>query len=211
MIGFDRIYGANDAYAPPYMTRIWVGRLRLHIFHRGDADPDCHDHPWDFWTFPLTSYVEEVVTLGLDDRPYDPYEPRAFTGKLQHQVVRAFRLHFRPAEHTHRVIGRFRGRQDGSSEPVAGAGNIVTIVWQGSKRRRWGFLRNRDGQWCWTPWKRYVFEGGKQAPCAPSDSAAELAALRSALERQIAHDDKRDASRLALSGKRLSMRGRRGR
>ena len=38
-----------------YMTRVWFGRLRVHVFYRGDADADPHDHPWDFWTFPLTS------------------------------------------------------------------------------------------------------------------------------------------------------------
>jgi hypothetical protein len=32
----------------PYMTRIWIGRLRLHIFYRGDTEPDAHDHPWEF-------------------------------------------------------------------------------------------------------------------------------------------------------------------
>lgn len=43
------------------MTRAWFGRLRFHVFFRGDQDPDCHDHPWGFWTFPLRSYVEEVL------------------------------------------------------------------------------------------------------------------------------------------------------
>lgn len=31
--------------------------------------------------------------------------------------------------------------------------------------RKWGVLRNRDGNWCWTPWREYVFGGGKNAPC----------------------------------------------
>ena len=59
--GRSVIYGKEDEHATPYMTRYWIGRLRLHIFHRGDQDPDCHDHPWDFWTFPFTPYVEEVA------------------------------------------------------------------------------------------------------------------------------------------------------
>src|SRR5690606_161477 len=59
--GKSVIYGKEDDHATPYMTRYWIGRLRLHIFHRGDQDPDCHDHPWSFWTFPFTPYVEEVL------------------------------------------------------------------------------------------------------------------------------------------------------
>lgn len=23
----------------------------------------------------------------------------------------------------------------------------------------------RDGRWCWEPWRSYVFDGGKDAPC----------------------------------------------
>ena len=59
--GRSVIYGKEDEHATPYMTRYWIGRLRLHLFHRGDQDPDCHDHPWGFWTFPFRSYVEEVA------------------------------------------------------------------------------------------------------------------------------------------------------
>lgn len=179
-IGFNTIYGAHGEHETPYLTRIWIGRLRLHIFHRGDADPDCHDHPWDFWTFPLTSYVEEVACverLGGHPRP---------EFSLCRQVVRAFRLHFRRAEHTHRVLGpavesyRFHHmtrdllktgvlHDDILYIPVSG--RILTLVWQGQQRRQWGFLRNREGRWCWTPWKDYVFGGGKHAPCEPGDGA----------------------------------------
>ncbi len=79
----------------PYMTRLLIGRLRLHIFHRPDGDPDPHDHPWHFTTFPLTSYVEEV-TRRLEDGTVD----------VRHETVRAFRLHRRPATYLHRVLGR---------------------------------------------------------------------------------------------------------
>lgn len=170
-IGFDTIYGAHGEHQTPYLTRIWIGRLRLHIFHRGDADPDCHDHPWDFWTFPLTSYVEEVACRErLGGHPHPDFT-------LCRQVVRAFRPHFRPAEHTHRVLGRYAGevcdwpgqqRGDGT-RPAFTDGKIITIVWQGRPHRKWGFLRNRDGKWCWTPWKDYVFGGGKHAPCEPGE------------------------------------------
>ncbi len=125
----------------PYMTRGWIGRLRLHIFHRGDDDPDCHDHPWSFWTFPLVGYSEEVREPG---------------GMTYCRVVQAFRLHYRPAEFAHRVIG-----------PVGRRARIVTIVWRSGRDRAWGFWRDRRGEpSCWVPWRRYVLEGGKDAPCS---------------------------------------------
>ncbi len=143
----------------PYMTRYWIGRLRLHIFHRGDPD-DCHDHPGDFRTFPLTSYVEEVVM------------PNRYVGEPEFethaQVVRAFRLHFRPAEHTHRVLGRWNGQRPATipnADSIVAPGKVITIVWWGKKRRKWGFLKQRDGKWCWITWRDYVFNGGKAQPC----------------------------------------------
>ena len=113
----------------PYMTRVVLGRLRLHVFHRGDADTDCHDHPSDFWTFPLVSYLEAYIDAD---------------GALQQRVVKAFRLHFRRAEFAHRVI-----------RPAAGEGQIATLVWWGRKRREWGF--HTPGGWI--PWRVYVGEG----------------------------------------------------
>ena len=184
-VGFDRLYGVDGEYRTPYMTRLSIGRLRLHIFHRGDADPDCHDHPWDFWTFPLTSYVEEVVRKRVltgsgwsyMDGPQETVPGGEIT--VYRQVVPAFQWSFRPAVHTHRVLGRYD--RDTSFAAIRGAfvaggslpplqvrpGRIITIVWLGRSRRKWGFLRNRDGNWCWTPWKEYVFGGGKHAPCEP--------------------------------------------
>ena len=154
----------------PYMTRIWIGRLRFHIFYRGDLDEDCHDHPWDFWTFPLTSYVEEVAVR---------YSDGAFT--KHRQIVPAFRLSFRPATHCHRVLGRHwpgmaehrlghyvtatHGNLIDCVGPAWRPGKIVTIVWRSKPKRTWGFLKNRDGKWCWIVWRDYVFGNGKSAPC----------------------------------------------
>ncbi len=181
-LGFHTIYGADGEHEAPYMTRLWIGRLRLHIFHRGDNDPDCHDHPWGFWTFPLTSYVEEVATP--DGRGLT-YMEALFLGtdryKLHLQVVPAFRWSYRPATHTHRVIGRasryalgLQHYQTGVIDPgfvgtflLTDNRKIVTIVWRGRGERKWGFLRNKDGNWCWTPWREYIFGGGKHAPCEP--------------------------------------------
>ena len=195
LFGVNRIYGAEGDHETIYMTRLWFGRLRLHFFHRGDADPDSHDHPWGFWTFPLRSYVEEVLEERIETR-WEP-DPQVLAGYdedgdpiwLNHytmnggrekfvrphferrlQVVQAFRLHFRPATHRHRVLGAFTG-MDGtqwgfSAFPrYAPVGLIPTIVWRTGVERAWGFTKERAGFWCWTPWKTYVFEGGKDAPC----------------------------------------------
>lgn len=165
--GWNTIFGREGDHATPYMTRIWFGRLRLHIFHRGDADPDCHDHPWDFWTFPLTPYVEEVVTECEMDESFF----------RQKRIVPAWRLTFRPAEHCHRVLGRYLGPppkhdmwlygEGRIKQPVIlyGSGRIVTLVWRGTARRKWGFRKERNHRWCWVAWKEYVFGGGKSAPC----------------------------------------------
>lgn len=158
--GRSVIYGKEDEHATPYMTRYWIGRLRLHIFHRGDQDPDCHDHPWDFWTFPFTPYVEEVV---IDHRA--EFWPDIKV-EVKRQIVPAWRLTFRPAEHTHRVLGRLEAQDRKPPLPHVDIRKpIVTLVWRGKDRRKWGFFKHRDGKWCWVHWKSYVFGGGKSAPC----------------------------------------------
>lgn len=177
--GKSIIWGKDAEHATPYMTRYWIGRLRLHIFHRGDQDPDPHDHPWDFWTFPFTSYVEEVV-----EREFFGDDGHGVYYVKRRQVVPARRWTFRSATHTHRVLGRYDNyyivREDGAMLgvvsglppvkldereriPVFRAGPIITLVWRSKIKRKWGFLKNRDGKW--TPWKEYVFGGGKSAPC----------------------------------------------
>lgn len=164
-MGWNTIHDKTGS-GSPYMTRIWIGRLRFHIFYRGDLDEDCHDHPWDFWTFPLTSYVEEVAVRHSD----------GLFAKVR-QVVPAFRLSFRPATHCHRVIAKYTGPlprrkfelyEEGRvlhPYDLYGTGKIVTIVWRSKPKRTWGFLKNRDGKWCWIDWRDYVFGNGKSAPC----------------------------------------------
>lgn len=174
-MGWSTIWDrANAANKTPMMTRIWIGRLRLHIFWRGDGDPDCHDHPWDFWTFPLTPYVEEVANYQRDTiTPGEPERPKRYF--YTKEVVPRFRWSFRPAEYTHRVLGRFGGDYpvdlmgDGNGrlvrEPAVEPGPIITLVWRSPTKRKWGFLKQRDGRWCWVAWREYVFGGGKGAPC----------------------------------------------
>lgn len=171
LFGINRIYGAEGDHETAYMTRAWFGRLRFHVFHRGDADPDCHDHPWGFWTFPLRSYVEEV----LEERTRTVWKREAKTVETYYerrtQVVKAFRLHYRPATHKHRVLGAWDSWWDdtiqyGSEPAYCPIGNIPTIVWREKPSRLWGFIKHDEAdKWCWLPWMTYVFDGGKAAPC----------------------------------------------
>lgn len=163
--GFNRITGSQDGTNQTlYMTRMWFGRLRFHIFHRGDQDPDCHDHPWGFWTFPLCSYVEEVLTPIRDTiTPGEPEKPTRYQRRLE--IVRAFRFHYRPATYRHRVLGLYDPLIFTRQQKYFPAAIIPTFVWREKPSRKWGFTKERNGVWCWVPWKTYVFGGGKNAPC----------------------------------------------
>lgn len=175
--GFNNVIEKNGE---KYMSRSWIGRLRLHIFYKGDDDRDPHDHPWSFWTFPFTDYVEEVTL-----RSHDGFDPIYVT---RMQIVRAWRWNYRPAEHCHRVIGPWKGRvriiehptfemirprhdwlvDHPQYEPVAepfNGGKLITLVWRTDFTRMWGFLKTRDGKWCWQDFKTYLREGGVNAPC----------------------------------------------
>lgn len=122
-----------------YLTKVTIWRgLRLHIFWRGDKENVCHDHPNDFWTFPLIPYVEEFI---------------AREGDVRYRVVKAFRLHFRRAEFAHRVVGSFEGYSE-QCWPIAGGRPIVTIPWWHKPRRAWGF-HTPDG---WVPWEQFTDE-----------------------------------------------------
>ncbi len=114
----ERIYARDEEGASTlYLTRLHLGRMFLHFFTRGDMDRCPHDHPWDFWTFPLTPYYEEVW--------------RVYNGQVvcisDRQKVQRFRLHFRPATYIHRVLHPTSGKR------------IITLVWHSPKKRAWGF------------------------------------------------------------------------
>lgn len=114
------IYGKqNDPYQTRYRWKHRVGtQTRLHVFHRGDEDPDPHDHEWDFWTFPLTDYFEEVWERG----------PKG-VWTIHIRKVEAFHWHFRKATHIHRVL------------MLEGDSPVRTIVRTGKPFREWGFWR----------------------------------------------------------------------
>ena len=119
------IYGKSNS---PYRTDVRLtphtrwGQLVLHIFYRGDEDPSPHDHPWDFWTFPLTSYYEQKLTS---------------TGTLGGNIVEAWRWHYRPAEYIHRLDSNIPSCRPFIQRLVGS--RVITLVWRKPVRRFWGF------------------------------------------------------------------------
>lgn len=126
--GFEkhRIFLNCSPYMDRYMLSIgW--QFRFHKFWRGDDDRAPHDHMWQFWTFPFTSYTELVATPGAkgyfeQDRDWWAYQTR---------IVKAFRFHHRPLGFKHIVMGRADGKKD----------PFWTFVITGPKKNEWGFWR----------------------------------------------------------------------
>lgn len=138
----DVFTGRDDE--TPYLTRFRLtpktrwGQLCLHKFHRGDADRDPHDHPRDFWTFPLHLYLEQVMNPA--------------TGRLSSNYVQPYRWHYRPAEYTHIVEGRVGTYRD---KP------FWTLIWRKPVRKGWGFYveNGRKGHRIlrkYIPWEDYL-------------------------------------------------------
>lgn len=127
----SRVYSSYDGERLPYLSRLVLGRLRFHWFHRGDGCDSVHDHPFDFWTFPLWGYWEYECLLDWND------EPIVFP--VLSRYVAPFCLHDRKAEHTHRVRGRVtKSGQETSRSPWYKRW-FFTIVWAGKRRRSWNF------------------------------------------------------------------------
>ena len=147
---FETINGAKGN-KDMYLSRMVWGRLRIHCFHRGDNDPDCHDHQWDFWTFPLSRhrYYEQVLEQRTDSNYYRTVN-----------VVDGWKWTAVKAEHRHRVL--FPAKIGEDDKP------IWTIVWTGPVRRpTWGFWIFDKKKPRFIDWKTYIF-GDKHAVDAPS-------------------------------------------
>lgn len=129
-----RWFGWQTAY--DYHQQIWIGRFRFHRFLRGDPGDAHHNHPWPFYTFPLTSYVEDVL---------DPV-----TMTTYQQVVHRFRFHYRAASHTHRVLGAWSG-----TGFKVRKGSIFTLVWRGKHEGEWFYWRVGK-RLHYFPWRRYL-------------------------------------------------------
>ena len=155
---------SNDPYVNPngekYMTRFWFWRFRLHFMHRGDVDLDLHDHPWWFITFPLRSYVEEVM---------EPVPGKANEWNRKLNVVRAFRFHFRPRSYVHRILGPLPPRhfdperffKVNTNDHLARyerhgiSTAIPTLVFRGKFSGKWGFYPDIGGEPFWVPAEVY--------------------------------------------------------
>lgn len=61
-------------------------RLFLHLFHRGDAEPYNHNHPWAFWSLILWGGYWEVTADGRR-RWYGPGSLLKRPAKWEHRVV----------------------------------------------------------------------------------------------------------------------------
>lgn len=128
-VEYSRVHVEQEPYLDRYI--LYIGRLtlRLHKFYRGDDDRAPHDHPWTFWTFPLTSYWERV---------WAPDNGR-YLGRF---VVKAWRFHKRPSAYRHIV----EGRADRSTKP------FWTFVVTGGPNRRWGFWPEPNKHVYWREW-----------------------------------------------------------
>jgi hypothetical protein len=133
---YSRVGVGPTPYLDRYITYLGGISLRLHKFWRGDDDRAPHDHPWDFWTFPLRGYWEKVpvcdeLTWEFEEENY--YEMRP---------VRAFRFHHRAAKYRHIVVGRLDGKQ----KP------FWTFVVSGKLRNKWGFWPTPTKFVPWREW-----------------------------------------------------------
>lgn len=173
----------------PYMTALRVAPRRyIHIFWRSDFDPDHHDHPWEFWTYPIwpaKGYYEEVIDVapkGVKVTFYAGVMYNAGDRIKKIKLVEGRKWSHRQAEYAHRVlypatiITPFtrNSRMDVEQTMCQGYKDfgapsadwpIVTYCVKGKPTREWGFHKTREGKSCWVPWKEYVHGTGRKTPC----------------------------------------------
>ncbi len=123
----------RGADCPPYMKRwrIWASpddtepkdpfRIYLHRFDGSDWALHPHNHPKKFWSIGLWGeYMEHVFA--------EPHNPR---GGMETKVWRAPWFRSFPADHTHRVIMKWK------SQPC------WTLVFTGKYTQTWGFFTDK--------------------------------------------------------------------
>lgn len=127
--GFERstIWIGHEKYLDRWIIYFGWGTLRLHKFWRGDDVRASHTHPWKFWTFPLTTYEEDVYHRGT---------------WMRTKRVQRFRWHARSADFEHIVMGR----ADWNGKP------FYTLVITGDRTNKWGFYP-RPGEFIY--WRDY--------------------------------------------------------
>lgn len=104
-----------------------LGRIQFETWVPPMLEDHCHDHPCDFHVFPFTPYVEEVYDKTL--------------GRTWIRKVKAYRWRTYPAEHAHRILGRYSGLDEysGFDGPQIEEGPVYILVRRGKQRRSWGF------------------------------------------------------------------------
>jgi len=117
----DRV--ADDDQRVVWLRKLTVGSWDFNVYYRGEDDEYPHDHPWDFWVFPLQDFLEEV------------HVPRRRERELR--VVKAWRWHFRRATHVHRIVGATKS--ENGNVLYDRAGRFVTITKRERKYRDWGY------------------------------------------------------------------------
>lgn len=114
----------GEKYLGRWIVYLFGCTIRLHRFYKGDDMRAPHDHPWDFWTFPLCRGYEEIAVRG---------------GVLMHEWVPGWQLHYRPSSYQHIVLD--------PPKP------FWTIVVTGRKSRGWGFWPGSETFVPWKEWK----------------------------------------------------------
>jgi hypothetical protein len=143
--------------ATAYMIRYQWSWGCLHHFLRGDIDLDFHTHKQAFWTFPFSSYVEEV------------FHPA--TGLVVLRKVEAWRWHYRSLRFAHRVLGRWsetyvtkfefdkRVPRGTTIIQTRNGGFWTMVIWTGPRMESWGFWL-RSPTPAFVEWRDYIFGKG---------------------------------------------------
>ena len=129
----------------PYLARlVFADRLRIHLFLAGDEGPP-HDHPFDFWSVALFGTAGEEVSYP------DRITGRPSRGVLHRRVWPLIPRRYL-AEHSHRIV---RPRL------------LITVVWNGRRRRPWGFWPLGSGRdRIFVPFDENGWSGGR-SPLVP--------------------------------------------
>lgn len=120
LFGINTRYGTNpDGSKYKATTRTTFLNMRFHIFHK-TGDKDFHTHTFEFWTFPLVGYREEILTLDSN-------------GNIVPEMVDIlpFRWTYKYPNIPHRVIGPIEkrdGKWELKTKPDA---KIITILRRG--------------------------------------------------------------------------------
>lgn len=125
------VYAKNGDYLKPKFVRIWLWRFRIHIFDGEDTD-NPHNHPWHYWTFPLTSYLERVTRLTGFVAEQDGTPSPTYTTEVRR--VARFRITHKKPYNYHAIMGR------ADLKPLP----VITLVFVGKPIRDWGFLVNGE-------------------------------------------------------------------